>query len=130
MCGSFETPIAVFGADTLRNLRGRNAYVAKLSPAGSWLWARGPAAGHAVTELAAVAVDARGNAYVTGKFYYDSTRFGSTWLRVGQHTASRMLVAKLSSGGAWRWAYQDEGPDSAIVSVGRHSLGWKSRLMP
>ena len=90
-------------------------FVAKLDAAGAWQWAStvgGPSGEYS----RGIAVDARGNAYLTGTFGGASTQFGSVTL-VAQNAQlffSDVFVAKLDPTGNWLWAVPAGGLQSDI----------------
>src|SRR6185369_8167710 len=72
--GAFDVK-AVFGPFTLTSAGSRDLYVAKLSPAGEYLWAvRG--GGGSAEYAAAAGLDAGGNLYIAGTFE-GTTTFGT-----------------------------------------------------
>ncbi|GAB2848595.1 hypothetical protein GCM10027044_04620 [Hymenobacter ruber] len=98
LTGSFTGP-ASFGSTTLTATGTSNdIFVAKLSAAGAWLWAR-QAGGNGTDECRALAVDGAGNVYLTG-WYSGPATFGSTTLT----GSARGYVAKLDAAGNWLWA--------------------------
>ncbi|HYE77731.1 MAG TPA: T9SS type A sorting domain-containing protein, partial [bacterium] len=103
----------VFGADTLRASGLPNAFVAKLSAAGQWLWARqvrhpgnrtgpNPPQERGSSSITALAVDTAGNVVFTGTFWgRASVYFGS--FHMG-NPVSTNFVASLTPAGQWQWA--------------------------
>jgi len=109
VAGYFACPQATFGSTTLTNVGQYDIFVGKLSPTGTWLWAQ--QAGGADEEYSgALAVDAAGNAYLTGWFSGVNTAFGPTVLGYGGRTDA--FVAKLSPAGTWLWAERMGGAES------------------
>jgi hypothetical protein len=91
-----------FGPNTLASLsRQSNWFVAKVNSAGTWLWGvRGGGTGtDAPLDLA---VDASGNAYVTGYMHSRNASFGLFTLT--QTGGGAAVVTKLNSAGTWLWA--------------------------
>ncbi|TGE04810.1 SBBP repeat-containing protein [Hymenobacter fodinae] len=87
-----------------------DGFVAKLSADGVWQWVRqiaGPEPAHLGTSTA-VALDAEGNAYVTGALR-GRVDLGSTTL-TSTAQQSRAYVAKLSPTGDWLWAVSPAAP--------------------
>lgn len=112
LTGTYASP-AQFGAIALPAPAGRaDVFVAKLDPAGNWLWAingGGPADDYS----AALAVDAAGTLTVAGSFGGASATFGAASLaNPSSGTAAQAgFVARLSLGGNWLTA-------NAIVGLG------------
>jgi hypothetical protein len=101
---------ATFGTITLPGTGSGNdldVFVAKLSPAGTWLWAVS-GGGSRSDEPAALAVDAAGNTYVTGRFLSPGIAFGSTTLP-NPYFQFRSFTAKLDAAGNWQWAVAGGG---------------------
>ena len=120
--GCFQSQWAAFGDTTLTSLSGnvnlQNAFVGKLTPAGIWAWVATLGAAGSYTDGVALAVDAAGDAYVTGTFA-DSLVAGTIHLRTDSsnaHWTADAYVAKISAGGAWQWALS---AGSAIDDYGR-----------
>ncbi|GAB3829980.1 SBBP repeat-containing protein [Hymenobacter jeollabukensis] len=78
-----------------------NKFVAKLDAGGNWLWAR-----RTDTRTDRLAVDASGNAYLTGSFSTATATFGSTTLSnaAAGTFGSSVFLAKLDAAGSWLWA--------------------------
>ncbi|WP_210516098.1 IPT/TIG domain-containing protein [Hymenobacter terricola] len=84
-------------------------YVAKLAPTGAVLWAS--SAGGTAFELpSGMAIDAAGNAYVTGYFDSVASHFGAATLSNpnGGYNYDA-FVAKIDAAGTWQWAQQTQG---------------------
>jgi hypothetical protein len=90
---------ATLGTTNLSSQGDRDAFVAKLSPAGQFLWAT---AGGGIGADAgnAIAVDASGNSFVAGEFTGSAT-FGSTTL--SSKGSTDVFVARLSPTGQFVW---------------------------
>lgn len=134
VAGSFEGPSVSFGTNVLTRISGSpNSFLVKYDSRGNVLWARGT--GNISAE---VAVDALGNAYVTGYFGGNIT-FGSFMLK--SSGSSDAFVVKYNADGTVIWAKQiggsnsDSGwsiavekPDSVFVSGAfRSSQVWLGR---
>lgn len=111
--GNFRGVILV-GNTRLTAAEWGSVFVAKLNPAGEWLWAvsagivgEGP---KAVPETDAISVDTRGNAYVAGRFRSSGIAFGSIQL-TKQFSGDQyeMFVAKVTPAGTWQWARSAQG---------------------
>jgi len=113
----------VFGNITLSSAGGVDAFVAKLDPAGTCLWARN-AGGSSDDRGNDLAVDAAGNATLTGYFSSDSVAFGSITLNNPSPRSWQLFVARLNSSGSWQWASGAYGTNSTIGrSVGLDANG-------
>lgn len=110
---------ATFGATTLTSVGNADVFVAKLTSAGTYLWAV-RAGGSSADEGSAVVVDGGGNIYITGNFSGTAV-FGPSTISTtsttdpllasspviiitGSITPPDGYVAKLSSAGVWQWA--------------------------
>jgi len=112
---------ATFGSTTLTSTGWYDIFVAKLSSAGVFQWARGLGDSTNNDFGLGIAVDSSGNVYITG-FFGGTVAFGGTSLT---STGDKdMFVAKLSSAGVFQWAkkgggaYRDEGHGVAVDSSG------------
>jgi hypothetical protein len=101
----YFTDTATFGELTLQSISGRAIFVAKYSPEGAVQWAR-QAGGVFSDEGLGIAVDADGNAYVTGYFIEGAT-FDTLPLQGAGH--ADVFVAKYAPGGELLWARQAGG---------------------
>ena len=106
--GLFSSTNAVFGAVTLTNLSITEMFVAKYSPDGNVIWAKS-AGGNDEDSSDAIAVDAVGNAYVTGHFFSSNATFGTVTLTnagssLGYPPSDDMFVAKYDPVGNVLWA--------------------------
>jgi hypothetical protein len=116
-----------FGATTLRtNSLYSDAFVAKIDPAGNYLWAL-RAGDPSSNELGnAIALDASGNVYVTGSFSGPSITFGATTLpnTSADVTGFDLFIVKFSTAGQCLWAVggggqsQENGGGIALDSQG------------
>ena len=118
-----------FGTTTLRD--GDNAFVAKLSPTGVWLWAVSTRAtsapGIGNCHSSALALAPNGDVVIAGGFDRD-TNFGATTLAGPSpffNFTANSFVACLSAAGAWRWATSARTPGSrgSRASVGGIATG-------
>ncbi len=107
--GGFQDSV-LFGSTTLTSEGNSDAFVAKISSTGAWLWAA-KAGGMASDVMTAQAVLSDGSIIVGG--YHDSgtMSFGTISL-----SGSRWFLAKLSSSGVWVWAI-NVGLESMIASL-------------
>jgi hypothetical protein len=98
---------ATFGNITLTGA-GSDIFVAKLTAAGTWLWAR-QAGGASTDACRALAVDGPGNVYLTGDYSGPATFGNSTVTGAG-----KIYVAKLDGSGAWQWVRASAGSASGF----------------
>ena len=101
-------------------LTGPQTFLARLTPAGTWLWTRRlgvQPAGSLSAGVNLLALDAQENIYVGGAFGAPSIDFGGTTLqtqviagspRGGRNRFTEVFVAKMSAAGAWLWAVQGD----------------------
>jgi hypothetical protein len=133
--GYHSSPAATFGTTVLPSVVGPtpptnpcrrpvDLFVAKLSAAGSWLWAA-TAGGTGDDRAAALAIDAQGGVYVTGAIGGPTAQFGSTTLSNGSNAYvssnvqtfyDDVFVAKLNASGAWQWAVSAGGAGADVGS--------------
>ncbi|MBW6513892.1 MAG: T9SS type A sorting domain-containing protein [Candidatus Syntrophosphaera sp.] len=121
--GYFEDTSS-FGDYTLTSSGDKDIFVAKLDPAGNFLWAV-KAGGTGWDEGRGVSVDFAGNAYLTG-YFYGTASFGShTLTSIGM---SDIFAAKLDPVGNWLWAVsaggilEDRGYGIAVDDAGNSFL--------
>ena len=96
---------ATFGNTHLTSSGDYDIFISKLSNNGSWQWAVN-AGGSSEDEVYGIAVDSRGNAYVTGVFNETAT-FGNTNLTSSGEFD--IFISKLSSDGSWQWVIKAGG---------------------
>jgi hypothetical protein len=113
--GSYSSATATFGRTTLTNANpattSANSYdlfVGKLTPQGSWQWARG-GGGSRHDASRALAVTASGAVYVAGFTERASAVFGPFALPNAAGTNETVLVAKLDTNGNWQWVATGAG---------------------
>ena len=118
---------ASFGANTLTSAGAIDVYVARISPAGKVLWAVS-AGGTSADSGTDVAIDAKGNSYITGTFS-GTAKFGKVSLST--LGTNDIFVAKLDSSGKFLWALSTQGttkdwtPRVAVDSAGQaHITGY------
>jgi hypothetical protein len=92
---------ASFGSTNLNSAGESDIFIAKYDAAGNLLWTR-RAGGNDFDEAYGVALDAAGNAYLTGYFTGPAT-FGSTTLP-SLNGSNNVFVAKCDSSGNFLWA--------------------------
>ncbi len=99
--GNFYGTISFGALPSISAVGQSDVFVVKHAPDGTALWlAQG--GGSSWDEATAIAVDAAGNAYITGSTTCPTADFGSTTLSL-QGTMD-VVVAKLTSNGQWQWA--------------------------
>ena len=118
---------SVGSSPTYPNQSPSDGFVAKLDAAGSYLWAS-QVSGASWEDATGIAVDAAGDAYVTGYFESYSVSFGSITL-FNSSAAGEIFVAKLSgTTGQWLWARRcgslgyDKAAQVAITTQGEVML--------
>lgn len=102
---------ATFGSTTLA---GNDAFVAKLDPAGNWLWAKqNTGGGSYVTDTGTgIALDGSGNVYITG--FFTLTITFTTGISLASTGGVDVFVAKLDNAGNWLWARKAGGTYSDV----------------
>lgn len=160
MDGKFRSVTATFGSTTFTNFSTANStddvFVAKLTSAGTWLWAAQAGSSGGPSNLAGsgipgddwaggLAVDGAGNVYFTGTFYGMQAVFGA--FRLANSSASNAqqsgnanaFVAKLSPAGQFLWATQGDGaknggnalclgPNSTVYCIGGYDSSTSATL--
>ncbi|WP_167856442.1 T9SS type A sorting domain-containing protein [Hymenobacter metallicola] len=118
--GRFASPTLALGSTTLTGNSYNTYFVAQLTTDGVWQTAFTvplPAATSG-TNAYDIAIDAGGNAIITGVFL-GTVRFGTSQLTVRQPSPGHedIFVAKLSPQGAWLWAYRAGSylPDAPVA---------------
>ncbi|MDO7850453.1 SBBP repeat-containing protein [Hymenobacter convexus] len=107
--GFFEASQATFGSIQLPNAtRSKDLFVAKLDASGRWLWATHAGTANTATGNG-IAVDAAGNAYITGAVAGSVARLGAIAVPKNDDSYD-LLVASLSPAGAWQWAVRGGSP--------------------
>ncbi|PJJ48697.1 SBBP repeat-containing protein [Hymenobacter chitinivorans] len=103
VAGSFQGASTTFGSVTVTNPSNGTfeVFAAKLDSDGQWLWASS-GGGTGPDAASDIALDALGNAYVSGSTQSPSATFGSA--TVSNPGYSNAFVAKLSGTGQWQWA--------------------------
>jgi hypothetical protein len=116
LAATFNNDIAFGSASITSAGYSDNLAVAKISSGGAWSWAKS-----AVGTGNGLAVDASGNAVVTGAFSGGTTLGGTTLVSSDNNTT--LLVAKTSAT-SWLWATQgDAGSSTAIAAMAADASG-------
>jgi gliding motility-associated-like protein len=125
MAGEFTKSSITFGTTTLLNRGSTDVYLAKYTPQGQLLWVQ-QLAGVGIDALTDLAVDATGNAYLTGWFGPDysppppypkvAMTVGSTTLTGGSSSMSELFVVKFDPQGRVLWAQNSVGLTSSSSS--------------
>ncbi|HEX8327840.1 MAG TPA: hypothetical protein VF629_09890 [Hymenobacter sp.] len=117
IAGSFNSPTVAFDAFTLTNADAAgasgDAFVARLSPAGTWTQAV-RAGGPGFDQILAMTEDAAGTTYTTGIYGSPTAAFGATTLINSEASGTNFdaFVAKLSPAGIWTQAVGGGGAGS------------------
>lgn len=98
--GKFRV-MAIFGTDTLKASAYEDLFLAKMSPTGTWLWAR-QTEGKLYETGNAISIMGDSAYYVTG-WFQDTTWFNDSAFYHVSTGAEDLLVMKYSSNGAFRW---------------------------
>lgn len=119
LVGSFKRTIS-FGAFVLASRGDYDPFIAKLSPSGSWVWAR--SGGGTEADIAGgVVVDSLDRPIVVGTFSQGS-RFDTA--EIGAYGGSDLFLAMYESTGQLLWLIGDGGPgDERGVDVGVDASG-------
>lgn len=136
VAGEIAEPQATFGTTTCLVQGAKDLFVACLTRAGLWQWARSAGGNDPVNYDIAYVVrpdDATGDVYVAGQFAGTAT-FGAASLTAGG--GRDVFVARLSAAGTWRWAVGATGtlnddaatdlavaPHQRLVVVGNFANG-------
>jgi hypothetical protein len=116
-----------YGPFLLLNPGGRQVqFIAKLDPAGNWLWLTKSIADRqqrGASVHTSLLWDGRDRAYLTGYFNCDSLRFGTaqlvnTTVSFQQVRSTETFVAKLNTrNGQWLWAIQSRGNENELSTA-------------
>lgn len=113
--------VADFGPITVNSVGQAIGFVAKLSPAGAWLWAR--PAGSGLFALSGLVLDAQNDIYLAGTFASPSVTFSATTLTTqprplnSSNFCRDLFVAKVTNAGVWQWATQGGAGTPNMVSL-------------
>lgn len=130
VAGCFSSPTITFGSDTLTNDGFVDIFLVKYNANGNVIWAKS-AGGTDRDEVWSVAVDASGNACITGEFFSSIIIFGSDTLTNMSWYAADFFLAKYDANGNVLWAKRaggqsgEEGTHVAIDLSGNvYAVGW------
>ncbi|WP_210521789.1 NHL repeat-containing protein [Hymenobacter terricola] len=110
--GSFSDQVH-FGAVALTSHGSMDAFVAQISPQGTWLWATA-AGGSGLDRACALAATATGEVVVGGQFA-ETAAFGLSQLV--SHGGEDAFIARLTPTGAWQWAIGAGSPENDETSA-------------
>lgn len=106
----YFTSSATFGSTSLSSAGIDDVFIAKLDPAGLFLWASSGGGSNSDRALS-VKADAAGNSYITGYFYGTAT-FGSNTITAAG--AQDIFIAKYNAAGTCLWAKSAGGSGADI----------------
>jgi hypothetical protein len=106
--GTFVSPSITFGTYVLTNTGSSDIFVVKYDTHGNVLWATS-ASGTDLEDPRSIAVDASGNAFITGNYYSPTLTFGTYTLI---NTGVDLFLAKFDSNGNVAWAKSAGGPSA------------------
>lgn len=111
VAGHFSSPSVSFETFTLTNTSSPagEIFLVKYDSNGNALWAKGGGQSPLTETVSNLAVDANGNAYITGHFYDSSVWFGIINLTKTGSSESDLYVAKYDSTGNVLWAKNEGG---------------------
>lgn len=117
--GSFTRTIS-FGGTVLASNGDYDVFIAKLSPAGTWIWAR--SGGGTEADIAGgIVVDSLDRPIIVGTFS-QGARFDTA--EIGVVGGSDLFIAKYESTGQLLWIVDDGGPgDERAIDVGVDATG-------
>jgi len=117
VAGGFTGTVQL-GGSTLTSAGGTDLFVARLSPAGSWLQAVS-AGGSQTDQVTALVPDAGGDIVVVGNFASQGISFGTTTLNneTAAGAVSDVFIARLDAAGDWDGAVQAGGPGADYAAA-------------
>ncbi len=104
---------AQFGDIKLSGESAYNIFVGKINKHGTWAWVI-QANGKGEDKVEAMAVDARGNIYISG-FFNESIQMGNN--KLISQDASDVFLAKINKKGKWQWAKAIAGKDDDVAKA-------------
>ncbi|MBF9221467.1 T9SS type A sorting domain-containing protein [Hymenobacter ruricola] len=110
--GDYNRPLS-FGSIAITSSGNLHAYLAKYSPAGVALWAQVGTGTSGTDSAVGLAVDAAGNAYLTGGFTNQAAYGSFTLTNTANGNLPTVSVVAFSPQGQVRWAQQAQGSGSS-----------------
>lgn len=104
---------AYFGSIHLVSNGYYDAYIAKMSPSGQWLWAR-TAGGNLSDTVTALKVDSEGSIIVCGAFR-NTSQFGEISLIMNTNDGFQNYIAKLDNDGNWQWVRRTNASSACSI---------------
>jgi len=104
--------VVVFGSDTVNNNggpNGRDVFVAKLTPAGNWVWAKKAGSTAGADRGNRIIANKQDLLFVTGQFR-GSASFGAADTLWNSADSVQIYVAAIDTAGKWQWAIQAGSP--------------------
>lgn len=108
LIGEFDSPTISFGSTTLSNAGSFDLFMAKISPAGSVVWAN-KYGGNRDDKSISVSADELGNIFVTGFFLSDDLIFDTYTLSGGTPGNGEIWLTKFDLSGNVVWAVDNGG---------------------
>ena len=109
--GYFQSPSISFGATTLTNNGSYDIFIAKYDTNGNMLWAKS-SGGIDDDWGQGIAIDAAGNAYITGYYHSATITFGATTLTNNNIGYYDIIIAKYDANGNVIWAKSSGGTNT------------------
>jgi hypothetical protein len=119
--GSYNSANLTFGSSSINGKSGDDVFIVKYDTSGTALWAE-TAGGYTDDLAGGIAVDANGNAFITGYFESPTMYFGLTTLT--NAGADNIFAASYDASGNLRWAKSaggssdDEGTSVTVDAMG------------
>ncbi len=114
LTGSFTSATVTFGSVTLTKVGNKDAFVVKLDPSGTVLWAKNFGGNGAWTNVQGIAVDGSGNVYLGG-YFLSGNLTNPVLTKIGTQDA---FAIKLDNSGATTWAKNFGGSGASAYGYG------------